>query len=79
MALRTSNAIGNAYDECAIAGSGNDMEIGFNCRYMLDALKAIPAEEIIFELKTSLSPAVMNPAEGNRFTYMVLPVRLRAE
>lgn len=79
MALRTSNSLGNAYDECAIAGNGNDMEIGFNCKYMLDALKAIPAEEIIFELKTNLSPAVMSPTEGNRFTYMVLPVRLRAD
>ena len=79
MALRTSNSLGNAYDECTIAGNGNDMEIGFNCKYMLDALKAIPAEEIIFELKTNLSPAVMSPTEGNRFTYMVLPVRLRAD
>lgn len=79
MALRTSNSLGNAYDECSIAGNGNDMEIGFNCKYMLDALKAIPAEEIIFELKTNLSPAVMSPTEGNRFTYMVLPVRLRAD
>lgn len=78
-ALRTSNSIGNAYDECIVAGNGGDMEIGFNCRYMLDALKAIPSEEISFELKTSLSPAVMRPAEGDRFTYMVLPVRLRAE
>ena len=25
------------------------------------------------------SPAVMNPTEGNKFTYMVLPVRLKAE
>ena len=79
MALRTSNSLGNAYDECVIAGNGNDMEIGFNCKYLLDALKAIPAENIIFELKTNLSPAVMTPTEGNKFTYMVLPVRLKAE
>ena len=79
MALRTANSIGDAYDECAVAGNGNDMEIGFNCKYMLEALKAIPEDDIIFELKTNLSPAVMNPTEGNKFTYMVLPVRLKAE
>ena len=79
MALRTSNSIGNAYDECSISGNGNDMEIGFNNKYLQEALKAIPAENIIFELKTSLSPAVMSPTEGNKFTYMVLPVRLKAE
>lgn len=79
MALRTSNSIGDAYDECQMAGNGEDMEIGFNCKYLLEALKAIPEEDIIFELKTNLSPAVMNPTEGNKFTYMVLPVRLKAE
>jgi DNA polymerase-3 subunit beta len=78
-ALRTSNSLGNAYDECSISGDGKDMEIGFNCKYLLDALRAIPTEEIIFELKTNLSPAVMNAAEGDRFTYMVLPVRLKTE
>ena len=78
-ALRTSNSIGNAYDECPIAGNGGDMEIGFNCKYLLEALKAVPTENISLELKTNLSPAVINPCEGNQFTYMVLPVRLKAE
>lgn len=41
MALRTSNSIGDAYDECQMAGNGEDMEIGFNCKYILEALKAI--------------------------------------
>ena len=79
LALRTSNSIGNAYDECVMAGQGDDMEIGFNCKYLLDALKAIPAEDVIFELKGSLNPVVMNPTEGDRFAYMVLPVRLKAD
>ena len=78
--LRTSNSIGNAYDECSIAGNGNDMEIGIATpKYLLEALKAVPSENISLELKTNLSPAVINPCEGNKFTYMVLPVRLKAE
>ena len=78
-AFRTSNSIGNAYDECQTAGNGDDLEIGFNCKYLLEALKAVPDENISLELKTSLSPAVINPTEGSKFTYMVLPVRLKAE
>ena len=78
-ALRTSNSLGNAYDECPMTGSGGDLEIGFNCRYFLEALKAIPSDKIYLELKSSLSPAVMAPVEGNSFVYMVLPVRLKAE
>ncbi len=78
-AFRTSNTIGNAYDECPTAGDGKDLEIGFNCKYLLDALRAVPTENISLELKTNLSPAVINPCEGDKFTYMVLPVRLKAE
>ena len=78
-AFRTSNSIGNVYDECPTAGSGGDMEIGFNCKYMLEALRAIPVENFMLELKTNLSPAVMTPCEGDAFVYMVLPVRLKAE
>lgn len=79
MVLRTSNALGNAYDECIIAGDGKDMEIGFNCKYMMDAVKAVISDEFMLELKTSLSPAVIRPVEGDKYTYMVLPVRLKAE
>ena len=77
--LRTSNSIGNAYDECPTAGNGEELEIGFNCKYLLEALKAVPTENISLELKTNLSPAVITPCEGDQYTYMVLPVRLKAE
>ena len=56
-----------------------DMEIGFNCRYLLDALRAIPDSECSLELVNGLSPIVMNPCDGSgRYSYMVLPVRLKA-
>ena len=60
-------------------GDGQDMEIGFNCRYLLDALRAIPDAECSLELVNGLSPIVMNPCDGSgRYSYMVLPVRLKA-
>lgn len=46
----------------ALQAQGNDMEIGFNCKYLLEALKAVPSENISLELKTNLSPAVSTPA-----------------
>ena len=53
--------------------------IGFNCRYLLDALRAIPDAECSLELVNGLSPIVMNPCDGSgRYSYMVLPVRLKA-
>lgn len=77
----TKTAIGDAFDSCPIQGDGQNLEIGFNNRYMLDALKAISSEEIRLELTTPVSPCVILPADENdrRFVYMVLPVRLKAE
>ena len=77
--MRTSNTIGAAEDRCAIAGNGNDLEIGFNVRYLADALKVIPSEEVILELTNGLSPIVLTPAEEKHdFAYMVLPVRIKS-
>lgn len=76
--LRTISTIGEAYDVCPIAGDGKDLEIGFNCKYLLDALRAVPNSECTLEMINGLSPIVLNPTEGNRYSYMVLPVRLKA-
>lgn len=76
--LRTISMIGEAYDVCPIAGDGKDLEIGFNCKYLLDALRAVPDSECTLEMINGLSPIVLNPTEGNRYSYMVLPVRLKA-
>ena len=76
--FRTVTTIGTAHDVCQIAGDGKDLEIGFNCRYLLDALRAVPDGECMMELSNGLSPIVINPCDGTkRFSYMVLPVRLK--
>lgn len=87
-AFRTLTTIGQAQDGCSLSGDGGDLEIGFNCRYLLDALKAVPTEYVQLELSNSLSPIVFTPTETDRngsneekiaynYAYMVLPVRLK--
>ncbi|MBR6596173.1 MAG: DNA polymerase III subunit beta [Oscillospiraceae bacterium] len=76
--MRTSTTIGAAEDKCAIAGDGKELEIGFNVRYLADALKVIPSEEVTLELTNGLSPIVLTPVEDKYdFAYMVLPVRIK--
>ena len=78
--FQTISTIGEAFDVCELAGEGGDLEIGFNCKYLLEALKAVPDDHVILELSNGLSPIVLTPADGStRFAYMVLPVRLKAE
>ena len=77
--LRTNNTIGVAEDRCTIAGDGKELEIGFNVRYLADALRAIDDEEVVMELTNGLSPIVFTPVESSKcdFSYMVLPVRIK--
>jgi len=77
--LKCTTAIGQAYDECYINPvEGGDLMIGFNSRYMLDALRACHDEIVKLELNTSTSPCLIRPQEGNQYLYLILPVRLKA-
>ena len=76
--MRTNTTIGAAEDRCAIAGDGKELEIGFNVRYLADALRVIPSEEVNLELTNGLSPIVLTPADKKYdYSYMVLPVRIK--
>ena len=76
--LRTNTTIGAAEDRCSLAGDGKELEIGFNVRYLADALRVVPSEEVVLELTNGLSPIVLSPADDKYdFAYMVLPVRIK--
>ena len=76
--MRTNTTIGAAEDRCSYAGDGKELEIGFNVRYLADALRAIPSEEVTLELTNGLSPIVLTPVdEKEDFAYMILPVRIK--
>ena len=77
--ITTKTAVSDAADQCPIDGNGGGLEIGFNNRFLLDALRAAPADRVKLELSSGVSPCVILPAEGEEnFLYMVLPVRLKA-
>ena len=77
LSAKTGN--GEAKDVCRITGDGNGLEIGFNNRYLIDALRYAPADAVRIELNTGVSPAIIVPVDGqDNFLYMVLPVRLKA-
>ena len=76
--MRTSTTIGAAEDRCSLAGDGQELEIGFNVRYLADALRVIPSDEVTLELTNGLSPIVLTPVDDKEdFAYMVLPVRIK--
>ena len=77
--VSTATTLGKAQDECVIEGDGEKLEIGFNNRYILDALKAAPADKVALRLSTPVAPCVIVPVgEEKNFLYMILPVRMRS-
>ena len=77
LSARTGN--GEARDVCYLSGDGGGLEIGFNNRYLMEALRYAPADSVKIELNTVVSPAIIVPVDGEEnFLYMVLPVRLKS-
>ena len=71
--------LGKAGDVCPCDGEGGETEIGFNDKYLRDALRAAPAKELCVCINTGSSPCVIKAADGgDGFVYMILPVRLKA-
>lgn len=77
--LSCSTTVGRANDVIAASVRGNDVEIGFNNRYLLDALKNADTDEVKVMLNGSLQPMIIRPVDGQSFTFLVVPMRLAAE
>lgn len=71
---------GRVNEKVAIEMDGADLVIGFNAKYLLDALKAVQSNDadIAMEFTSAQTAALIKPVDGDEaFTYLVLPVRLK--
>ena len=75
--ISSITAIGTANDKVSADIEGNRVEIGFNNRYLLDALKSCNTDRVKINLSGSVSPILILPTEGDSFMFLVLPVRLK--
>jgi DNA polymerase-3 subunit beta len=78
LSAKTGN--GEAKDVCRLSGDGGGLEIGFNNRYFMEALRYAPRRHGEDRAQYRASPpAIIVPVDGKEnFLYMVLPVRLKA-
>ena len=79
MFLSSSSVNGRVFDEMDCVHEGEDIEIGFNCRYLINSIKAAEGENIIISLKSPTQAITIEPAtvdENFNYFYMVLPVRM---
>lgn len=76
MTITSNSEEGNVKEEILTEKEGEDLVIGFNAQYVLDILKAIDDEEIKLFFNTGITPCLIEPIEGDKFEYLVLPVRI---
>lgn len=74
--ITSLNEEGNIEEKVEIINDGEDLNIGINSRYMKDALSVIEDEEIMINFKDSVSPAIIKPLKGDKYTYLILPIRM---
>ena len=70
--------VGNGLETLPAQITGEDLDIAFNVRYLLEGLKALPSSEIQIQCNTATSPSVLTPLGGTKITYLVMPVQIRS-
>ena len=77
--IKCVTAMGKASDTVECTVNGEAMEIGFNNKYFLDAMRAVESDMVKIELNGATSPIKILPKDGDNFLFLVLPVRLKAQ
>lgn len=76
MVIQCAVQSGDVREEVIVESVGSNLEIGFNPKYLIEAVKAIDDKIISMDFGSSISPCIMRPQEGEEYTYMILPVRI---
>ncbi len=77
--ISCNTTMGKAYDEVDCKINGDATNMGFNNKYLLDALKASDCDMVKLQINGPVSPMRVVPLEGESFLFLVLPVRVKNE
>lgn len=82
MTITSTSVNGRVYDEMDCEHTGADLEIGFNCRFLINNVKAAEGENIKITLKSPTDAITIEPSEkieGFNYFYMVVPLRMNEQ
>lgn len=77
LTVRCQTDLGKVMDSIDCQFEGENMEVGFNNRYLLDALRNSGSDKVALELAGPLAPVKVLPVEGTDFLFLVMPVRFK--
>lgn len=77
--MSSITSLGTANDRIPASIDGEDCTIGFNNKYMLEALRVCDTDEVKIMLNGAVAPILIVPNQGDEFIFLILPVRLKNE
>jgi len=72
----SSQELGEAEEIVEVEYAGEEHVIGFNSRYLLDAMAALEKDRLVFEIKDAQSPGVIKSAEDEGYCCVIMPMRI---
>lgn len=75
MVITSNTEVGNAREEIRLEMEGERMEISFNPRYFVEALRVIENESVNILFTSKIGPCIIKPLHGDEFVYLILPIR----
>jgi DNA polymerase-3 subunit beta len=72
----SSQDLGEAEEILDVEYAGEEMVIGFNSRYLLEAMSALEKDQVVLEIKDAQSPGVIKSVEGEGYCCVIMPMRI---
>lgn len=72
----SSQELGEAEEILDVEYAGEEMVIGFNSRYLLEAMAALEKDQVVLEIKDAQSPGVIKSVEGEGYCCVIMPMRI---
>jgi len=71
-----ADQIGDNISRVAAQVTGDEVEIAFNAKYVLDILQVLPEKKALFEVNDKASPGVIKPEKAKDYVYIIMPLRV---
>jgi DNA polymerase-3 subunit beta len=68
--------VGDAQETIPVSFEGEPLEIGFNAEFLKDGIESVEGDELVLRLISPLRPGLLQPVDGEDFSYLVMPIRL---
>ena len=76
LVITSNSQLGKVREEISIKLQGDEVQIAFNSRYLLDVLKNVEDDEVVMKMTSGISPCVIEEKNSENAKYLVLPVRV---